>query len=126
MDQQTVKEYLVGHVQDIPERGSVLVQAGELEVGVFKIRGRLHAYENRCCHAGGPVCEGEVVGRYEEIIAPDKTKIGDRLSEQEIHIACPWHGYEYNLETGECYADRRLHLRKVELAVRNGQVYVVA
>ena len=28
-----------------------------------------------------------------------------------MHFVCPWHGYEYDLKTGECAADRRLRLK---------------
>src|SRR5436305_737240 len=55
-------EYRVGPVRDIPEGGGVLVVAGGTEVGVFRVRDAIHAYENRCMHQGGPACTGEIVG----------------------------------------------------------------
>src|SRR5262245_2199501 len=66
-----VPEHLVAAERDIPEGGGVLVQAGGVEVGVFRVRGRVVAYENRCAHQGGPVCIGEIMGRYEEVLGPD-------------------------------------------------------
>jgi len=48
-----------------------------------------------------------------------------RLAE-EIHFVCPWHGYEYDLKTGECAADRNLKLRKFEVLKRWEDIYVVA
>ena len=33
---------------------------------------------------------------------------------------CPWHGYEYDIRTGECAADRRLKLKAYEV-VRRGE-----
>ena len=124
--QSVLKEYRVGFERDIPEQGSVLVQVGEETVGVFKIHNELHAYENRCPHQGGPVCEGEIVGRTIEILAPDKTKVAERLSTEDIHLVCPWHGYEYNLTTGRCFAEPRLSLRRYELLVRDGEVFIRA
>jgi nitrite reductase/ring-hydroxylating ferredoxin subunit len=41
-----------------------------------------------------------------------------------MHIVCPWHGYEYKLETGECAADKKLKLRRYEVIERDGGVYV--
>lgn len=120
----SVQEYRVGLESDIPEKGSVLVQAGEMTVGVFKVHGELHAYENRCPHQGGPVCQGEILGRTLEVLAPDKTKIAERESDRDIHLVCPWHGYEYNLETGRCFAEPRLHLFPIEVVVRDGEVFV--
>jgi len=31
-----------------------------------------------------------------------------------IALVCPWHGYEYDIKTGECAGDRKLKLRKYE------------
>ena len=90
------------------------------------VHGRLHAYENRCRHQGGPVCTGEIIGRYEQVLRPDGTVAGERFADDEVRIACPWHGWEYDLETGECTADRRFKLRRLEVRVREGEAYVVA
>ena len=32
-----------------------------------------------------------------------------------MHFVCPWHGYEYDMKTGECVSDRRLKLKKYEV-----------
>ena len=117
-------EYRVGPVGEIPEGGGILVRAGGVEMGVFKVRGLVHAYENRCRHQGGPVCTGEVVGRYEAVLNPDKTVAGERFADDELRIACPWHGWEYDLETGVCAADRRFRLRRFHVSVREEDVYV--
>ena len=119
-------EYFVGKLADIPEHACRLIQAGETEIGVFRIKGQLRAYENRCVHQGGPVCRGEVLGKLEQILAPDKTVLGERFSEDEIHVVCPWHGWEYDLDTGACAADRRFKLRSFRVMVRDDDVYVVA
>ena len=38
---------------------------------------------------------------------PDKTSRGMYFSDTETHFVCPWHGYEYDLRTGEFVGDRR-------------------
>ena len=48
-----------------------------------------------------------------------------RFSEHEIHIVCPWHGYEYDLATGECVGDRRLRLTKYPVVVRGDDLYAL-
>ncbi len=125
VDERAPAEYRVGPATDIPEKTGLLVQAGGIEVGVFKVKGRLHAYENRCRHQGGPVCTGEIIGRYEQVVRPDGTVAGERFADDEVRIACPWHGWEYDLETGECTADRRFRLRRLEVRVRGGDAYLV-
>jgi nitrite reductase (NADH) small subunit len=125
IEQAAPAEYHVGAIADFAEASGILVRAGGLEVGVFMVRGRLHAYENRCRHQGGPVCTGEIIGRYEQVVLPDGTVAGERFADDEVRIACPWHGWEYDLETGECTADRRFRLRRIEVRQRDGEAYVV-
>lgn len=117
-------EYRVGRLAEIPERGGVLALAGGVEVGIFRLDHGLRAYENRCCHQGGPVCTGEILGRYEAVLNPDRTVAGERFADDQVRIACPWHGWEYDLATGRCTADPRFALRRFEVSVRGGDVYV--
>ena len=42
-----------------------------------------------------------------------------------MHFACPWHGYEYDLKTGECIGDRKLKLRKYNVVKRGDEMFVV-
>ena len=95
-----------------------------VEVGVFRVHGKLVAYENRCRHQGGPVCTGAVMGKLEAVLGPGGTILEERFSEDELHLVCPWHGWEYDLATGECAADRRITLRAFDVREEDGQVYV--
>ena len=117
-------EYHVGPLDLIPERGGVLAVAGDVEVGIFRVDGGLRAYENRCRHQGGPVCTGEILGRYEAVVNPDGTIAGERFVDSEPRLVCPWHGWEYDLATGRCAADRRYSVKRYDVAVREGEVYV--
>jgi nitrite reductase/ring-hydroxylating ferredoxin subunit len=119
-----VPEHLVAAERDIPEGGGVLVHAGGVEVGVFKVGGRVVAYENRCAHQGGPVCIGEIMGRYEEVLGPNGESVTERFAEDALHIVCPWHGWEYDLATGRCHADGRFGLRRYPVEIRDGAVYL--
>ena len=40
-------------------------------------------------------------------------------------LACPWHGWEFDLLTGEALVDRRKRLRLYPVTVRDDTVYVV-
>jgi nitrite reductase (NADH) small subunit len=117
-------EYRICPLDELPEGGGVLAVAGEVELGVFRVRGQVQAYENRCRHQGGPVCTGEIVGRYEQVLNPDGTVVGERFNHDQLRIACPWHGWEYDLETGRCTADPGYRLHRFPVEVRDGDVYV--
>ena len=62
----------------------------------------------------------------EERLMPDMTSKGLYFSDTELHFVCPWHGYEYDIKTGECVSDRKLKLRKYEVIQKGDEVYVVA
>jgi nitrite reductase/ring-hydroxylating ferredoxin subunit len=119
-------EQLVGKLVDFSDGDRRIVILGDLEIGVFRHEGKFYAYRSHCVHQGGPACEGLTMAKVEERILPDKTSRGLYFSETEMHFVCPWHGYEYDLKTGECVADRRLRLKKYDVIERAGEVYVVA
>src|SRR5215213_4604173 len=105
--------------------GAIVVAVKEdvLEGGRVVVDGRLYAWENRCAHAGGPVCQGKLMNRVVERLDAGKRSLGDDFSDQ-LHIVCPWHGYEYDVRTGEHPADSRLRLRRVDVEEQEGEILV--
>jgi nitrite reductase/ring-hydroxylating ferredoxin subunit len=119
-------ELLVGRVGDFADGRRVMVRVDDRDVFVFEHNGRFHAFENVCRHMGGPVGEGILMGKVEAVLDENRAWVRDRFSTTEIHIVCPWHGWEYDIETGECAANRRIKLRRYEAVQRGEDVYVVA
>lgn len=103
-----------------------IVAVGEDEVGVFQHEGRYYAYSNMCRHQGGPACEGLIIAKTEELLNSDKTSRGLSFSREQTNFVCPWHGYEYDIKTGECDSDRRLKLRRYEVIDRSGDLFISA
>ncbi len=118
-------EQFVGRDSEFEEGGRRIVSVGRHEIGVYKRDGAYVAYSNICVHQGGPACEGLTIAKVEERIMPDKTSRGLYFSATERHIVCPWHGYEYDMRTGEFVGDRRLKLRKYNVVQRGDEIYVV-
>ncbi len=108
-------EKFVGKASEINDGDRRIVFLGDREVGVFKDKGQFYAYSNTCLHQGGPACEGLIIAKVEERIMPDQTSRGMYFSDTELHFVCPWHGYEYDLRTGEFVGDRRQKLRKYQV-----------
>lgn len=125
-DGGTLVRYRVGSVDDIAEASGALVDIGGVEVGVFRYQGRFVAYANRCVHQGGPVCTGELLGATKVDLTDDKEVIRERLDESEMRLVCPWHGWEYDLATGQVAHNRRLRLRQFDVTVEEGMVYIDA
>jgi nitrite reductase/ring-hydroxylating ferredoxin subunit len=119
-------EQFVGKISEFGEGERRIVFVGDREIGVFRDNGEFHAYSNVCLHQGGPACEGLIIAKVEERIMPDMTSRGLYFSEDKTHFVCPWHGYEYDMKTGECVADRALRLRKFPIVQKGDDLYVIA
>ncbi len=118
-------ELFVGKESEFEDRDRKIIAQGDLEIGVFRVNGDFYAYENNCVHQGGPVCQGKILNKVEEVLAEDKTSKGLKFSETDVHIVCPWHGYEYNLKTGRHPGDKNVRLKPYEVKISDGEVYVI-
>ena len=118
-------DVFVCKASEISDGGRRIVHDGAREIGVFHWQGAYYAYENLCVHQGGPACEGLLMHKVEDRLAADKSWQGQRFSPDTMHFVCPWHGYEYDLKTGECAADRSLKLQKFDVVRRGEDLYVV-
>jgi nitrite reductase/ring-hydroxylating ferredoxin subunit len=99
------RDVVVGQAEDIEEGERKIVQAGALSVGVFHHKGGWYALENHCLHRGGPVATGALTG--------------DTLT-------CPWHGFQYNVTTGQLLVDPNAILRTFPVTIQNGEIHLQA
>jgi nitrite reductase (NADH) small subunit len=121
------KEFHVGKTSDFKDGDKKIVPTSDtMEVGVYLIKDQWYAYANLCPHQGGPACEGMLMAKVEEVIAEDKTYHGMRFNHDEMHIVCPWHGWEFRMDDGVACGDNQWKLRKYEVEVRGDDVYVIA
>ena len=116
-------EVAVGRLSDLPDGDCRIYSLDTIEVGIFRLGDRVIAYENVCPHAGGPVCQGKIFNRVEEVLAADMKSRGLRFS-NDRHVVCPWHGYEFNIETGCHPGDQTVRLTPIPVDVRDGEIFV--
>jgi nitrite reductase/ring-hydroxylating ferredoxin subunit len=119
-----MREVLIGRVSEFPDSGRQIVAIDDAEIGVFCVNGRFTAFENVCPHLGGPVCQGKIIPRVQEMVAEDKTSLGLSFSKDQTNVACPWHGYEFDVETGRHQGNSHLRLRAVKIEVVGGDLVV--
>ena len=106
-------------VSDLSPGNVRIVEVAGKQVGVFNVNGNFVAYLNYCPHEGAPVCAGRITG----LTQADRP--GElRLTREGELLCCPWHGWEFDLTTGQCLVDRARLLR-YETQVESGQVYVL-
>ena len=72
-------------------------------VAVFNVEGCFYALNDVCGHRGGPLGEGELDGKT---------------------VICPWHGWRYNVTTGENELVPDLPTQKYELKVEGEDILV--
>ena len=116
--------HLAGRSESIPEHGRLVIDVGDTTLGIFRVGGRLFAYENRCPHMGGPVCQGLVIPAVRELLNDRQVSTGYAFDESEMRIVCPWHGYEFSIESGSHPARASIRLKRVPVDEEGGEVYV--
>lgn len=89
------------------------------EIAVFNLGDEWRALSNYCTHQGGPVCEGMVSG---SLTVNDEQEL-DYSYEDQL-VSCPWHGWEFDIETGEHLARPKYRLPRYDVVVREGRVYI--
>jgi nitrite reductase/ring-hydroxylating ferredoxin subunit len=114
----TSQRAFVGASDRLPEGGRLVVDVGDKTIGIFRVGGKLHAWENKCSHQGGPVCQGKIIPRVTEVIEPGGESRGFAFDESKLHIVCPWHGFEYDIRTG--IHPGRPSARLIRVAVEEG------
>jgi nitrite reductase (NADH) small subunit len=113
---------VVGRASDFPPGTHRVVEVDGRSVGVFNIGGRLYGLLNRCAHQGGPLCTGRMVTG---TLAADAASDWRRrwVLDGEV-IACPWHGLEYHVPTGQCLAFPHIRVRRYDVRVEGDDVVV--
>jgi nitrite reductase (NADH) small subunit len=117
-----MREVNIGPASDFADPGKKIIGFDTFEVGVFKLDGEFYAYLNHCPHMGGPACQGKMIAKVEEDIAPDRTSKGMVFSKSRMHVVCPWHGFEFDIRTGRHPGNAKARLRPVKVAVAGGEV----
>jgi len=96
-------EYIIGKIGEFPSGKAVAVQAGQRTIAVFRAGEEFFAISNSCPHKGASLCEGEV------------------LIEEKI-VRCPWHHWNWRLDSGNLQSDPRQRVRTYEVAIDGDEV----
>lgn len=107
--------FVVGPVSEFPPGTRKIVRAGGREIGVFRYGGKFYAVRNRCPHQGAPLCRGFVLPRVASS-APGSAEVVDGPP----LIMCPWHGWQYDAETGKAWAPGDPGARSYDIEVESG------
>ncbi|TKR24424.1 Rieske (2Fe-2S) protein [Natronomonas salsuginis] len=111
--------YPVEPAANLGEGERITVNIKGREITLFNSNDEFHAVLNFCPHQGGPLCEGLLDGTltmedWEWTYSCDG----------EI-VSCPWHGWEFDIKTGEHLSKSDYRVPTYDVVVRDGEVYVV-
>ena len=103
---ENVKEFVRAcSLSEMPKRFGKRVELEDgVEVAIFEINGTLYAVDNICPHQKFPM-----------------------LYEGEVHdcvVTCPMHGWQFDIETGECLSGGSARLATYEVFVRDGDIMI--
>jgi nitrite reductase/ring-hydroxylating ferredoxin subunit len=111
-----VSREVVAKASDIAPGTSRLVTVKGREIGLFNLDGAFFALANRCPHAGGPLCQGKIVA----LVQPERPG-HYRLTRHQQFLRCPWHGWEFDIRTGQSWCDPdSVRARQFSVAVEPG------
>lgn len=98
----STRHRIAGIEEVAPGTGKEFVVDGRI-IALFNIDGRFHALDGICPHAGGPLAEGYL---------------------RKNVVTCPWHGWQFDVTTGQHCLNARLKHARFEVAVEGNDVFV--
>jgi 3-phenylpropionate/trans-cinnamate dioxygenase ferredoxin subunit len=109
--------HVVAATDEIASGGSKLVTVRGRAIALFHREGEYFAISNVCPHAGGSLCHGALVSLVQ---APRPGQY--ELSRQGEMLQCPWHGWEFDIRTGQSWCDpKNIRARAYQVTVEPGE-----
>lgn len=90
------------------EKGLIVPGRDGQEIALFKVGDQIFAIDNTCPHMGGPLGEGEI-----------SVETGKPV------VTCPWHGWEFDIRSGECINCPGDDARRVEIVIEGDEIFLV-
>ncbi len=88
---------------DVAPGSGTVVEASGRQIALFNVAGTFYAIDNTCLHSGGPLGEGSLEGPV---------------------VTCPWHGWEYNVTSGQCQMDASINVATYPVRVEGNDVVI--
>src|SRR5919108_5512523 len=115
--------HVVGRIDDLDEGPCSILELEGRSIGIVRYGGQVYAIRNICPHQQGPLCEGRIFPTHTATVQPDG-RVSEYLDHDRPVIACPRHGWEFDLRTGRCLADPARRVAVYPVAVENDEVVV--
>ena len=111
-----MQRYVVARTSEVPAGKRKLVHVAGRDIVLINAGGEYFALMNRCPHQGGSLLHGDLIGLV-EFSGPGHFA----YSRRGEMLRCAWHGWEFDIRTGQSYCDRRTRVRTYTTAVEGGE-----
>lgn len=98
------KKFKVCRVSELTEGSARTLKIFARQIAVYKINGEIHAVDGLCKHMNAP------------LVTAGKLK-GTKLT-------CSWHGWEYEITSGDCLNHPGIALRHYPVVIENDEILV--
>jgi nitrite reductase/ring-hydroxylating ferredoxin subunit len=113
-----VTKHVIGTAASVPPGSRRTVEIGRRAIVIFNVDGTLYALRDRCPHQGACLSGGALVGGAVSASQPGEYE----FDASRKYIRCPWHGWEYELATGQSYFDPgRNRVRSYDVRAESGK-----
>ena len=96
-------EFRVATVGEVPPGQGRAVRVGDRQIAVFNLSGAFYAVDDRCPHMGADLSCG---------VLRDRT------------VICTWHGWQFDLESGDCLNVEWAKLRRYPLTLKGEDIFL--
>ena len=117
-------DFVVADADELSDGDYLVTEVQGREIGVFNVEGELYAYTNWCAHQSGPICEGYLSGTTDATFDPETLETTQEWVKEGEIITCPWHGWEYDLLSGDCLSKKGIRLPEHDARVEDGEIVV--
>jgi nitrite reductase (NADH) small subunit len=93
----------VAEMKECPAGSAREVVVENRVIALYHVEDGVYALDGICPHQGGPLGEGALQGHI---------------------VTCPWHGWQYDVRTGQHQSIRSLVHRSFPVKVEEGGIYV--
>lgn len=125
MSGTSTERHVVANTAEIADGERLVTQIKGREIAIFHQDGEYYAYLNWCAHQGGPCGEGPLTGTEIASYNRETGEVESRWEREGEILNCPWHGWEYDLTSGDCLSRKGVTLPSYPIEVADGKIVVV-
>jgi nitrite reductase/ring-hydroxylating ferredoxin subunit len=104
---------------ELTANGRLAIQAFGTTIALFDVGGAVFAVSNHCPHRGGPMCHGRISGA---VLPSEPYDVVYGLEDRVV--TCPWHRWQFQLETGEALFDPLMQIPTYDVEVNDCTVII--